>query len=268
MRSVDLAGRQLHLPSKTLSLLAAGPLALVLVAGCGSSGSDSSGSLPVVSSEASSAPASVTPEPSETESPSETPTEDPTESPSDTPSESTSADGNEFTDSASGLSLKVPDDYVLVTTAAEAKSKLPAVFETATDGADRITKIQQQLAASTVFFAVAPADDSFNDNIGLQKTDASGLTDPAQIQSASFKVKAREALTNAGATAVTLVDTELGGKPAVHVTYTLNTTPAVSGQQYYVSAGDEKVYILTVSAGSKARSEAAASTVTDSWTFS
>ena len=262
----DLAGRQLHMPSKTLSLLVAGPLALVLVAGCGSSGSDSStGGLPVVSSEASSAPAteSAEPTPSETPSePSESPSEEPTESPS------ASADGTEFTDADSGTSFSVPDDFVLVTTSAEAASKLPDVFKTATDGQERIQKIQQQLAASTLMFAVRAEEGRFNDNIGLQKTSASGLTDPDQIASSSFKVKARQALTTAGATNVQIEDSKIGGRTAVHVTYRLNTTPNVYGQQYYVSAGDEKVYILTVSAGTSARAESETSTVVDSWKFS
>ncbi len=196
---------------------------------------------------------------------SSSPTDFPGPSTSITPTPSTS-DTRTFT--GSGIRLTVPEGYVIATTAAEAAERFPDVLGTDAEARSKISDAQTRLRKNTIMIAFHPPLGGLSDNIGLLKIDGAAPSDPGEIQSPSFQASARKSLTGAGAKNIEFTDTKIGGSPAEQVTYTItvgSSTP-VNGEQFYV-AGDTDVFILTVTAGTQTRTEAAASEIADSWEF-
>ncbi len=236
----------------------------MLVTGCGSSSSSAADPGPTASTEAASAPASDATEATASDAPTEA-----VDTPSETPSDESSApSANEFTDASTGVSLTVPDGYVLVTSSAEAAEKLPDALKATANSAAVIEKIKQSLDGGVSMVALQETTDGPPDNISLGKGDADELSNPADITTTTFQDKVRDTVTQGGATDVQVEAAEVGGKPAVHATYSLTSgTTVLAGQQYYIASGDKKILVLTISAGTADRAQEAATAVVDSTKF-
>ncbi len=228
-----------------------GLLTLALAAGCGTSGTG------VVLGEPPQ-PSTSLPSPATTPSAPTSPTPSPG-----------SSDFRTYRDAAYGISLTVPDGYVVATTPGEAADRFPAVLGTSSEAKSKIDDAQSRLRASTVMIAFHAPIDGRSDNVGLIRVTGADLSTPADVQGATFRAQARTSLTNVGATNITFLSTVLDSRPAEQVTYAIaRSGETFYGKQYYVAGDHNDVFILTVTAGTPARAEDATKEIADSWTFS
>jgi hypothetical protein len=104
-----------------------------------------------------------------------------------------------------------------------------------------------------------------SDNISLLRLAGQGAS--SDVQSLTFQSQARTSLSNVGAQNIDFTDTDLDGKPAEQVNYSISSSGTdVFGEQFYVVSGED-VFILTVTTGTADRTSSAADEISNSWTF-
>src|SRR4051794_1945359 len=232
--------------------VAGGLLVLALATGCGSSGGGTVAGQP------------PSPTPS---SPSDFP--GPSTSPTETPSPSESVDDlRDFDDQASGITLTVPDGYVVATTPAQAAARFPDVLGGGADASTKISDAQTRLRKNTIMIAFHAPVSGISDNVGLLKVTGGAPGEPSDIQGAPFQATARASLAKAGARNIDFSETEIDKKPAEQVNYSIASPGGsnVFGEQLYVANGRD-VFILTVTAGTAQRASDASTEISDSWKF-
>ena len=168
----------------------------------------------------------------------------------------------------SGITLTVPDGFVLATTPAQAAERFPDVLGTDAQAQSKIADAEGRLRKNAILLAFHQPVGGLSDNVSLLKIVGAAPSNPAEIQSLSFQKQARTSLANANATNIVFTETTLGNAPAERVTYTITLQGAapVNGEQLYVAAATN-VFVLTVTGGTKARAEGTAAAIADSWRF-
>lgn len=160
----------------------------------------------------------------------------------------------------------MPVGYVLATTPAQAAARLPPVLGLGNDPGNRVAGAETQLRNQTIMVAFHPPQGAVADNVGLIKLPHQAPADPAEIQSPAFQSEVRATLAKVKASDIRFTSTRIGGQPAEQIDYTIPTSGggSVFGRQFYL-AERQDVFVLTVTAGTRARASAAGNFIVASW---